>query len=574
MSLMYRKPLPLACAALLLSACADDKVVPPVQSGEESPVQQAPTYAYDLDLDGALDGNLDVRACTPEGPELCVHVDYQGSVRTFPLGPEFLGVRAFDPIGKHWGGPLQELYVYAFEAAPGYRPSLLIFDLTSGEIRARFQAPQGRSISNTYVAAIAGPVGLYPFMAPGAGGLPASDGQPSWTHLCLFDPAGVGATDTRCGAHFRSADTMFTDAEVAGTLASTAQTFRHNGGWLDDRDGDGWEDIHLPYLWIIKMISGRTGTSLGATFHNSSIEDEPNSPQGFHSGRHYASFTTWKTASGDKGVLIAAANPVGSFQDFNCNVSRYHSLLVSNAIAPTVLSRRWSVYHGFSGPHFRSPIDPNQVDVDRPSEGIDRCPHRFSDSLFSMRGKTVTMYNQFQVQGAYNRCVAEQHAAAVDPQNSAKIDAVVNCVKSNNLGALGTWSVIVRDAENEMPLAIHNQGYVWGVAEGFFPGEEAVYLYEPLPAQLRFDRQGHMPAALWVMQGDANQQLRRVGEFPIAATPKLRSLEPTRGGTGVSWGGIPELTTRDLDGDGLVEVQLEDGTWVGFSRESESFVVK
>ena len=55
---------------------------------------------------------------------------------------------------------------------------------------------------------------------------------------------------------------------------------------------------------------------------------------------------------------------------------------------------------------------------------------------------------------------------------------------------------------------------------------------------------------------------------------RIVRYEPIEGPRGTTWEGAPEIVQRDLDGDGLLDVQLEDGSWVGYSSAAQALVVK
>ena len=64
------------------------------------------------------------------------------------------------------------------------------------------------------------------------------------------------------------------------------------------------------------------------------------------------------------------------------------------------------------------------------------------------------------------------------------------------------------------------------------------------------------------------------GTFPKVGRPKLIA-RPAEGHRGVgSSTAFAELSEKDLDSDGLNEVQLEDGSWVGYDAVSKVLVVK
>ena len=100
-----------------------------------------------------------------------------------------------------------------------------------------------------------------------------------------------------------------------------------------------------------------------------------------------------------------------------------------------------------------------------------------------------------------------------------------------------------------------------------------MYLVEQFPGAVLFDLSDRAPSALkvWALVGGSWSAR---GELPIAARPRI-AHEPGGGPRGMGSGTyFAELTLRDIDGDGLADVQLDDGQWVGFDRERGIFVTK
>jgi len=76
---------------------------------------------------------------------------------------------------------------------------------------------------------------------------------------------------------------------------------------------------------------------------------------------------------------------------------------------------------------------------------------------------------------------------------------------------------------------------------------------------------------------DANFHWQQFGKFPVAGRPLLRPSTPYQipigVGFGASWGDVLSTVTRRRS-DGLVDVQLQDGTWIGYSTKQHKFVVE
>jgi hypothetical protein len=141
---------------------------------------------------------------------------------------------------------------------------------------------------------------LYPFLVPGAGYIHPSAGQNPSTLGCVFDPSKIATPDPRCYTGFRGIETMFAQSDVQPP-ADASYTYRHNGGYLQDVDGDGWEDLHLPYLWVTRTISGRTGAPLVTTTADVATGI---TPVGFHSGRQYGIFRSYARVAVDELLVL------------------------------------------------------------------------------------------------------------------------------------------------------------------------------------------------------------------------------------------------------------------------------
>src|SRR5262249_13548045 len=96
---------------------------------------------------------------------------------------------------------------------------------------------------------------------------------------------------------------------------------------------------------------------------------------------------------------------------------------------------------------------------------------------------------------------------------------------------------------------------------------------EPNMNNLRFDMVGQPVSSPVVFQFTQGPGFQQVGDIPVTARPQLRqSGYPTAGPrTSDSW---VDLTTADIDGDGLLDLLMQDGHWVGYSPNSGTLVVK
>ncbi len=242
----------------------------------------AAEYAFDVDGSGAPDADLELSHCKQKPSAVCLelsHCKQKPSAVCLELQSAKFGTKEFfltdnakvaaihiGLIGRQFDdGPLAAAFVYWLtgadaSGASGPLVGLSVFDLNGPGQKAWVAPPransaqhfEGYSVNDTYFAVLAAPGGKrYPFLAPGQRYL----NLPHWDFLCLFDPTKIAQPDPACGTGFRKVSATFANADKLSG-------FRHNGGWLEDVDGDGWQDINLPFLRYILVISGRTGEQL------------------------------------------------------------------------------------------------------------------------------------------------------------------------------------------------------------------------------------------------------------------------------------------------------------------------
>lgn len=528
------------------------------------------TYTFDLDGDGANETDLALAACSAPQSGLCLQVDstlFGSSV--FEIVVDAAGLSTsqvqgpqLSTIGSHTGTPLHEVAaVYAKSAG---EPALAIVDVQAKQVVAVTTAPSGQTVA--YVDVPTDPQGRgHPFLAPSYGDEP---GAKAWGYLCVY--AAQSGNLGRCGAGFAEVST------IPSVFFDTAgYYFREVGGYLQDVDGDGWQDIHLIYHATIVAISPRTATQLVTTTYDVAAQTEPTSPKWFHSGRNYGTHSAYTAQDGKLRTLIVGGIPVGSFDDVNCNVSRFVAVLESSAGQPTTRKLAWSSYLGFTSTIF-SAYDPSYATnppVARAADILDRCVHRFSDGRSVMDGQQVAIFNTFASDAPVDRCLLEQYQLYLPPTwTQQKSDAWYGCL-AKNLAVSGVWGQIVLRASDGQGLTGSQQTYVWGTSTTLLPGDEPVYLVETLPAKTPFDLRKQPVSALQVRALVGGLWAAR-GAFPVAARPRIVG-RAARGARGVgSYTSFAEFPLRDLDGDGLTEVETEDGRWVGYDAVTKSFALK
>jgi hypothetical protein len=343
--------------------------------------------------------------------------------------------------------------------------------------------------------------------------------------------------------------------------------------------------VTLIFHQQVLALSGASGAALDDLVYDVAASTEPSSPKWFHSGRNYGTHSAYTSSTGALRTVEVGGTPVGSFTDYNCNVSRFIAVLESTAGAPSTRHLAWSRYVSFASSIF-SVIDPTYAAdpsavVVRLGNFVDGCVHRFDDSRTVIDGTESVLYDVFHGTTVAT-CLVEQYAlylgdpADPDPEkrpwSASKQKAWADC-QIANLKSKGVWAMVALQTADGNSVTGSVQTYVWGKSDALVPGGETVYLVETLPASEAFDLSDVPPSKLNVYALVKGLWTTR-GLFPVAARPKIRSI-PEQGARGMgAYSGYAELTLADVDCDGVQDVQLDDGTWVGWSKSSSAFVVK
>lgn len=524
--------------------------------------------AYDLDGDGTMDSDLWIDVCG-DAFATCLRIESEVTdvtkIQLWPGTPACDGTLVGIPIrviGDHDGSALHEVMAAGCtNEGPAAPPIVAVVDVDGATALGHAIAPETQI--NAWVDAAAGPGDrLHPFLAPtyGDGLSPESN----WMRLCAWRPE--LPSDDACGPGFASVQ-----------LSPPEPVFREVGGTLQDLDLDGWQDVNLVFHRTIETVSVATLSTIVATTFDVAAADEPDSPAWFHAGRNYGTHAAFTAADGPARLLVVGGTPVGTFEDELCNLSRFVAVLDATAGSPESRNLAWSHYFGFSSTIFAT-LDPQfaddpWADVARLADVVDGCVHRFSDSRARMGGEDVVAFNVFSMQAPIDYCLDEQFALYQEPPwTEEKADAWYGCFGQNVL-APGTWRMQVLRESDGVLLTDRQETYVWGRSDRLLPDEEIAYLVESLPGVGAFDLSDRRPSALEVWaRVDGSWSSR--GMFPIAGRPRIVTETP-RGSRGVgSFTYFAELSLHDRDDDGLDEVELADGTWVGWDPGVEAFVTK
>lgn len=566
------------------------------QEGTADPQSNAPRVCHDLDGDGVIDtsvvfsnGQLIVRGAR---------------TRDIPLGaPVGASLRTVTAIGNYSGGPLQELAVRVDDGniADGIVARLYILDLDDAV--------------NPQIASLTQPFGT---PTPVYVGFPrAADGRripvmvagqeqsnEAWHYLCRFQP---GFNDVGCGQGF---------AKWSTVLPGASGYRRHQGAWIQDTDGDGTEDLHLPFYSVhisnplnrtdggvltISMANNQQtwtrlnmaematdGEGLYGESHPPSWASLSSNAQGFDSGRLYGAVSSFRVDGRDKALMIGG-NPVGFFPTTNtsseawlifCQVARYVGLIGSPQGQIGARTLEWGWYLGFNQNVFANSSGNGAL----LKEGYmaHGCIHRYGDArVVSSQGTPSVVFNVFR-SADFNgiaRCEVEQRALFNGGFTDSLQEAYRTCV-IGNAGKPGRWIVQFLDESSGNGRTGLWDAYMWGYSNQLLPGGKFVYLIEALGAAVPFDRTGVPSTSLKVhtLESSPSWQVQQVATLPVAGLPALRiddyASYPLVAGQQRN-GNFAHLVTRPNQAvPGLVDIQMKNGQWVGYSTAAATLVAK
>jgi len=379
--------------------------------------------------------------------------------------------------------------------------------------------------------------------------------------------------------------------EVNGQSYVTGALVRHNGGFLADINGDGWEDIHLPFLMgVILSVDSNSGNQIAVSQFDAASSTEPESAKWFHSGRNYGGFTSYVARnSGSSHLLISAGNQVGTFQDFNCNVARFIAKLDQSSSGFSLVHSEFIGFSKNSYSHLGSSLEASTVS--RRGDDINHCVHRASDSVVYAGDEEVTIYNLWESGALNNRCDQEQYDESVANHATEQADAWSDCAQTNFLGAGGSWSLRAIRLSNMGGANSWQGAYMWGKLVNFHPSYPAHILVQFNPNPVIFNWTHLNPEASFYVVGiKPDYHWDNIGTIPITPvdTPKLQYVvtptsfdgsgaSPIEGNVGSTHGGISALVLEDVDNDGLMDVEFSrHGTsvWYGYNSQTDKFETK
>ncbi len=602
-------------------------------------------YSYDLDGDGVKDtaigfvgpgycpnstfGGMYVWSCLFHDQQFCVPVP-DADAKNLGIPDAQLNIATLDDldyaaIGDHTGDGLQEVSgLFARGVADNqYRVGLAVIDLD-----AQPNAPSvlGDAVSPAGLYSFASgnqgatgdlyvdlffpqdPAGRkYPFLAPGYGDGWTTDPAHTWGYGCIFrhDPNGAQAYPVQpdaCGPGFFAVNTKPPAISGQPTAYAATSWYREAGGYLQDLDGDGWDDLNLTYHNRLYAISGATGMVGGSSWAQNTFFDPANGwtygfgvPTGypvlnFHSGRSYGVHSSLPGVD-ELGhpvlrTVVLAASPVGAFGDDDqtrlpaggvetnlkgdsaCNASQWVGVFESTPGQPATRRLKWSHYKGFSA----NSLD-NSCAVLRDGDFVNHCIHAPGDGLSTELGVAIVGYDQFTASTEFHDCVDEQCEWYRDDT-----PAWDTC-REQDLQTAGTWSYVVLEQTTGDTAAVFPQTYVWGQSDKIWPGGWT-YLVEPMTAQHFAIGPQVNAIALDALAGSSWSQ-RAV--FPMGRPWLSARYRPPADAHNASIGDdqlIAQLTLRDVDptsGDGGLQevmIRLPDGNCQWWGHSAGALVAK
>lgn len=556
----------------------------------EDPLEVTLQRCHDLTGDGVIDSEV-----TVESSVLGISGTVVRNIALEGLAAN-ARVSAVTAIGQHVGGPLSEIAVRVDDhTSEGNRSVLIVMDPDAGIEVARWTQPT-RTPTPVWVGhALTTGKRRIPVIAPGQ-----EQSNVTWNFLCRYTP---GASGSACGANFTSIDAF---------PLNVASYRRHQGAWLQDVDGDGTEDVNIPFygvfngrrqdggvLAVSPLDGARTWTPLSMAESARDSEQlvggasQPpyaslaGGAQGFDSGRLYGAASAFRRDGRDR-TLLVGGQPVGFYPQAStnpedswlvmCNVARYVGLVGGPAGQPGPRQLEWGWYFNFHQAVFRG--NSGTGDLLKDAALAHGCIHRYSDArVRSAQGWPAVAFNVFRLVSPEPACEAEQRAMFSSGFTAAATRTYDTCL-IGTAARPGRWMLQALDETNGNGVAALPDSYLWGYSDRLLPGGALVFIVEPFAAPTPFARPKDSSRAmnLVTLQSAPAWQFQAAGSFPVAGRPALRSdpydANPPLAGQHLS-GNFMHLQTRpNDDAPGLVDVKLENGNWVGWSPQARAVVGK
>jgi hypothetical protein len=479
-------------------------------------------------------------------------------------------------MGSHRINGKAQRLAYIYFMISGNESQVSILNLDAKRLIAATRANAGAPIFGTNLGIIRGPNNLkYPFLSPG---YITSISASSWMWFCRFDPDSAGGTAapeapaSTCGTGFRRHSIDFADAQ--GTPAYKAAATKHGGYMIVDVDNDGWDDVTFPFFQgHLVTFSGRTGAQIGfSKFDVAAAEGNyppyyyANTTAMFHAGRLYGVFGEVKDSTTPMQVVVAG-DIVGRFQNGGewCNSTRY----VAGFKWSNGFQLAWSHYIGWGRTLFNDDGKPS-----RPGDEVGRCIHRIADPVLNQDSRSYVIYNQFNLVDRAAQCDRLAMAYQSNVASTELANNYIACLASISAQKPGTWSIFVLDARNGTQVSAIGDHYAWGRVDGIWPNNsKALFLLHQNYSEGNFAQTAENMKAYTLAYIDK-------GQFaPITTLSCPSSVPVFREGTigGNLYGtypygkntssenmGMRDIALQDIDGDGLKDIPLADGRWIGY----------
>ena len=562
----------------------------PCVESTEDPFEITPQLCHDLTGDGVIDSRV-----TTSGNGLSI----TGAVRRYIVLDGFApgaSVTSVTSVGQYVGGPLSKIVVRVDDRTPeGNRTVLYVIDPESGAEVARW-TQAFRTPTRVWVGyPLTTGRRRIPVIAPGQ-----EQSNVTWNYLCKYSP---GASGSGCGDNFAAIDAYPPDA---------TRYRRHQGAWLQDADGDGTEDVHISFYSVfngqrqdggvlaVSPVNGaRTWLPLNMAETARDSEEllggasQPSYAslavlaQGFDSGRLYGAASAFSRDGRDR-TLLVGGQPVSYYpqatNDPNdawlvmCNVVRYVGVVGNPTGQVRARQLEWGWYFNFHQAVFRNSSGSGALLKN--AAVTHGCIHRYSDSrVTSSLGAPAIAFNVFRLLSLVPSCEAEQRVMFNSGFTETSTRAYDTCL-IGTASQPGRWMLQVLDENNGSGVAALQDAYMWGYTDRLLPGGQLSIIVEPFAAPTPFARPRDTTRAMniYALQSSPTWQFQGVGTFPIAGRPALRydayDANPPAASQHMT-GNFMHLRTRpNAVAGGLVDVQLENGRWVGYSPQAGTVVSK
>ena len=340
----------------------------------------------------------------------------------------------------------------------------------------------------------------------------------------------------------------------------------------------------------ILTLSGKTGQPLSLAHFDVAAQSEPHAPPYFHSGRFYGRFAVFREPGTERrDVLFTDGEAAGYFGGLYCGVSRYARWRNGKWAS---LALKWSNYLSFSKTIFKPPYA-STVDVARLGDDLNKCPHFAGTGLEWLGGRPLVLFSLFAKDDPAPAC--QRELLAEKKSNFAKDVSVAyefRCAPKEVPIAKGGWSIHILDALTGKELAIIRNSYLWGEVPNVVPGRAPTFLVQRFTANggdIAYNRSGDAADALTLVELASGPSLKTVATVPsplpvpVVTGPREYSdgqsgnmgggpaLPP---GTGSSYEGISRLVLKDIDRNGLNDIELKNGKWLGYSSTAGKLIEK